>query len=296
MTFTQLQALFSSIFGRTGQVSTANIQLFINEGYKRFATLTGCVRGVATLSSVANQPEYSLQSWIDKVSEVYYRGKICTIITEEDLYTEMFNRNYTEGVVGDLSITRAVIKDYDNQAAGASGTLKRLLLYPIPTDGAAATALNLVTGLGTSATTIPVDDASEFAVPYGNFTMGTEIVHYNYKDGTNFYACLRSQEGTTAASPQTADDTVITENDIILKCIKIPSSMATGTDLPTGIDEAYHSTLVDYAISRAFETISKLDESGEYLKKFDRKVVEYLTNLEMSKGEATRQYEWTIYN
>lgn len=97
----------------------------------------------------------------------------------------------------------------------------QLCLYPLPASAATTDALN--GAITATATTITVDDTSGFA-PSGRILIESEVIEYTYKDSTVFYGCVRGLEETTAATH--ADDTTVTERDIIYTANREPNELA----------------------------------------------------------------------
>jgi hypothetical protein len=86
--------------------------------------------------------------------------------------------------------------------------------YVFPLKSSAPVTTTLTSGITAMDTTIPVVATAGMTYNDGRFTIGTEKIVYGRKDTTNFYDCLRGQEGTTAVAHLTG--VTLTENNLIL--------------------------------------------------------------------------------
>lgn len=261
MTYAEMQSRFAFLFDNR-PIDTTDRDALINEGYKIFASLTQCIKGVGTMASVADKPEYDVPSFIDKIDNVYFRGKLLDAFPEHNLY-QLYSTSDRNDLPSDtLYFYR---KEYDDHVAGASRSRRMIGLIGVQDDAADATALNDATGVDADDETFTVDSTENFP-DFGDFICGTEVIHYLYKDGTNLYGCIRGQEGTTAATH--ADNAVITLRDIVIYGSKIPASMSSSSDLPTSIDVAYHNYIVEYAVGVAMSRIEKNEEYSKHMTSF----------------------------
>lgn len=112
-----------------------------------------------------------------------------------------------------------------------AGHKQYLTGYPSFSTNAHTTTLS--GNINASVTTIPVASTSGFVADNGRITIGTEKIHYNYSDGTNFYGCVRGVEQTTAATHTTGD--TVTENNVILLYSRLPEDITiVSNTIPAG--------------------------------------------------------------
>ena len=85
-----------------------------------------------------------------------------------------------------------------------------ITFYPQNGNGYNQTALTADVGINDSV--IEVASTSGFANKNGRFTIGSEKINYEYKDGTHFYNCTRGIEDTEIELHQTGDE--VKENNV----------------------------------------------------------------------------------
>jgi hypothetical protein len=91
---------------------------------------------------------------------------------------------------------------------------KKPYLGVFPNNSLNAKTTTLTANITAIDTTIPVVDTTGFVSRNGRFTLGTEVVEYQYKDATNFYGCNRGQEMSDASLHSSGD--ILIENNIII--------------------------------------------------------------------------------
>ena len=85
-----------------------------------------------------------------------------------------------------------------------------ITFYPQNGNGYNKTVLTEDVGINDSV--ISVESTSGFAPKNGRFTIGSEKIKYEYKDGTHFYNCTRGIEDTEIALHSAGDD--VSENNV----------------------------------------------------------------------------------
>ena len=98
----------------------------------------------------------------------------------------------------------------------------QIRLYPNPDTAATTTAINDVSNITATATSITVDSTSGFS-PSGRVIIDSEVVSYTNTSSTTFRGCVRGEEGTTAATH--LDDATITERDIVYTAHREPTEL-----------------------------------------------------------------------
>lgn len=163
-----------------------------------------------SLSTVADQFEYALASDCFKLYKANFETQPLAIIDMHkwDIY------RWDADVNGDpthLAMWRRKAK-----------------VYPYPSDGAAATAIDDSGDITSSDTTITVDDASVFS-EQGRIIIDSEVISYTgITSGTDLTGCTRGEEGTTAASH--LDNAVVTARDVVYRFQEEPIDLADETD------------------------------------------------------------------
>lgn len=149
-------------------------------------------------------------------------------------------------------------------------------LYPTPSTAATTGQLN--GALTAAATSITVDSTSGFS-PSGRLIIESEIISYANISSTQFRGCIRGLEESTAVTH--ADDTAITERDIIYTANREPNELvdtADETALPDPAVLAYGAAM-ELAIGKLKDQVLhdrlklKYDQSIDRLRdKFGQKV------------------------
>ena len=148
-------------------------------------------------------------------------------------------------------------------------------------------------------TTVPVVSTNGFTIKNGRFTIGNEIIQYNYKDATNFYECRRGMEDTTAVNYVSGTD--LNENNVWVYYYRLhfPITVNSSGSIPVEIlnkemlicDE-HLEIIADYTI---YKLLSKIDagRATPYKINFDDwlKEAKYAINKGraiVSKGSSVR--------
>jgi len=290
MTLAELRLRFSLLFDERPFGDTDRDAL-LNEGYRILASLTKCVKGVGTISSVADCPEYDVPSFMDKIDTVYFRGKQLEPFREHNIYSLYSNMNRAALPSETKFFYR---KDYDDYTAGTSKAKRMIGLVGVQDDAAETTAINDAEGIDEDDTAVTVDSTADFP-DFGDVLIGTEVIHYTYKSSATVLAgLLRGQEGTTAASH--ADDATVTLRDVVIQGSKLPAAMTTGTDALISVDEAFGQLPAHYAAGIAYSTIEKEKMSNKHLAIFYSGVERYAAAVD-TKVEMETQVglSWEDY-
>ena len=173
-----------------------------------------------SFSAVANQFAFNIPSTVQKIHSVNFLTRPLAPIN----YQRWKNLHWDSDTTS-TEISRFCI--WNNQ----------ILLYPRPSTAANADAIDDVTDITATDTTITVDDSSDFKRgDYFRFIIDDEVIYATNSTSTTFTGCLRGREGTTAILH--LDDAVITERDIVYSAHVEPTDLFLGSDR-TAVPEPY---------------------------------------------------------
>lgn len=214
---------------------------------------------IFSLSRVAYQRDYDIDS--DVVI-----GKPHTVTVESEPVAKIDAHRFDQ-LFWDRSTT--------GEPTHCSVWNNQLRFYPVPPSAATTGQLN--GAITATATSITVDSTTGFA-PSGRILIESEIIAYTNLTSTAFRGCTRGLEESTAATH--ADDTAITERDIIYTANREPNELVDigdETNIPDPMVLVYGASmelasgkLSDNALADRIKI--KYDQSLERLRdKFGRK-------------------------
>jgi hypothetical protein len=227
----------------------SELNTWINDGYRNLVLKSEWCEKIQALVTVAGQFEYSLPSDVFHVNQVMWDDR--WPVSPRDI--EDFRR-----YVSTANTTQS-IRPFVYRIFPWDGKIR---LYPIP-NTSISTTLN--GALSSSATTIPVTDASGF-MPIGRIIIGSEQILYEGVSGNSLTNCIRGDGFTTAASHNNLDPVSVGRCEIYYSYV--PPDLASDSDttrLTIMMDEA----LVCYATSVAFTKRDKYSQAAFYMKRYD---------------------------
>lgn len=139
---------------------------------------------------------------------------------------------------------------------------RKAIVYPYKSSAADADQLN--GALTATATTITVDDTSDFQAQ-GRILIDSEVISYTGKTATTFTGCTRGEEGTTATTH--SDDAAVTERDFIYHFQEDPDPLQ---------DEGDETAITEPSVI-AYKAAAELTEGALHdrlLAKFDKAMVQ----------------------
>lgn len=171
----------------------------------------------------------------------------------------------------------------------AWGTEGNSRMYPFPLKNIDSNTAVLTSDITSTDTTIPVGDTSGFMQSNGKITIGSEKIHYQYKDTTNFYGCERGMEQTTASAHSTSD--TVNENSCWIfyyrKHIDFQfvgeNILETELEKDLEIPEEHIETVLKYAV---YNLLIKLDANRAIPYKVDWEQFLEDATYEIKKGRS----------
>lgn len=229
----------------------AEIKRWINFGYKDFLSKTEWAQKIHGVRIIADQAEYTLPSDIIKIEHIRWADQYRVWPKPQHVFAELVGTAFSSEADRPRIYTQF---PWD----------RKIRLYPRPTSAGASTAINDGAGITSSATSITVDDTTNFP-SMGRILIDNEQILYFNKTATTFTQCVRADGGTTAATH--ADDASIYEGKLQVYCAYSPADMSSDTDSPL-IVEGYHEALVLYATSIGHEKRGRFDEAQRCMKRY----------------------------
>lgn len=227
--------------------SDAEIDRWINQGYKRFISMTEWAEKVKAYPMVANQFEYDLPSDAVKVHKVVWEDSY-----EVD-FLDMDDFLAYRGVSNSKSDRPYVYTTYpwDN----------KIRLYYVPSAASPSTTVN---GAHTSsATTLTVTSTASLP-EYGRVLIGTEQVLYYAKNATQLLQCVRGDGFTTAATLSGGE--TVSEAPLWIYMKYMPPDLTASVD--TRLGPNYEEALIAYACGAALGKRDEYDKSAAFYSVF----------------------------
>lgn len=230
--------------------SDAEIDRWVNQGYKAFVARTDWTEKVKAYTMVANQFEYTLPSDIKRIDLVMWEDQYK--VEWADL--EEF-REYVGTSDGTSSDRPVVYRTYPWDG--------KMRVYPIPS---AASASSTVSGAHNDTVgTIAVASGTSFPTRGRAIINSSEQILYYNKSGNNLLQCTRGDGYTTAASYAGGETIVHAPLEVYM--VYQPPDIATGVD--SRIGPSYDEALICYACHVARLKKGKFDEAKAYRQLFD---------------------------
>ena len=250
----------------------AEILRWLNQGYKRFISLTEWAERVKAFATTANQFEYTIGTDTIKIADVRWQDKYKVWFRDR----EEFGR-------------------YTGQSAGQTGSRPymyslfpwdgKIRIYPKPTSSSATTTITVDSPLSSSATTINAASTSSFPT-YGRLIIDSEQILYTGTTSTTFTGCVRGDGATTAATHTLS--TTISAAPLEVYQVYQPADLATSPAVGTAIGPSYDEALINYACHVAMIKRERYDEAQLFRKLFDDIVATAIA--ERRKMQLDRQF------
>lgn len=242
--------------------SNAEIDRWINQGYKRFMASTEWAEKIRAYPVVANQFEYALDSDCIKVHKMTWQDQY-----EVD-YLDMDDFLSWRGTSNSSSTRPVVYTLYPWD--------QRFRIYYVPSTSSDTTT---VTGAHTaSVTTITVGDTTNFP-DYGRVRIGSEQILYYSKTATTLVGCVRGDGFTTAASLSGGE--TVTECPLWVQMKYQPADLSADGDT-TRLGPNYEEALIAYACGAALGKRDEFEKSAAFYSVYREIVKE-------AKAEAARR-------
>ena len=223
--------------------SDAEIDRWINQGYKRFISITEWAEKIKAIPMVANQFEYSLGSDFQKIQKVSFDDAY--EVEPKDMDDFLAERGTSNGTSDRPTMYTQFPWD------------QKIRIYPVPSAASAATT---VTGAhNTSVTTITVGSTTSFP-SYGRVIIGTEQILYYSKTATTLVGCVRGDGDTTAASYSGTE--AVTEAPLWVQMKYQPADLTASID--TKIGPNYEEALIAYACGAALGKRDEYEKSAAF--------------------------------
>lgn len=189
------QEIEAGIPSTTSIPSLAEFIRWLNKAQDIVAERTNCLERLQTLSTVANQTEYALDSRTIRPKSIEWVKSTSNIFRPSYENIKTFRAVYASKRTGDCEIW--------------SLWNKKLWIYPPVSSGAGTAVLS---GNHTATvTTLTFVSTANFPAR-GSIIIESEVIYYTGSTSTTLTGCTRGAEGTVSASH--ADTTVATERDI----------------------------------------------------------------------------------
>ncbi len=229
----------------------AQVNAYINSGYADFVARTKWPTRVSAIAAVANQYEYNVPTNTVKISKVKWEDQY-TLYPKKDYELDLWM-----GSAVDSESTRPeiyTVYPFD----------RKIRVYPIPSTASDATAINDVGNMSSSATSVTVDDTTNFP-SNGILIIESEQVLYYAKTATTFTQLVRGHGGTTAATH--LDNVAVTLGSIQVYNAYMPTDLSADGDIPL-INVEYHEALVWYAVQLGLFKRQRYKESEIAFEKY----------------------------
>lgn len=250
------QALVDDVRSRVVEASAdfftdAEILRWLNQGYKRFISLTEWAERCVAYRMIANQFQYALGSDTIKVSDVRWQDKYKVWMKDQEEF------HHIAGAAAGTTSSRP----YMYKLFPWDGYIR---IHPKPSASSASTTLNGAVS-STSATTITVVSTSSFP-SYGRIIIDSEQILYTGTTSTTFTGCVRG-DGTTTAATHT-DTTAVYAAPLEVYQVYQPADLAIGT-VGTVTSPTYDEAIINYACHVAMLKREKYDTAQLFRKLFD---------------------------
>lgn len=224
---------------------------WLNQGYKRFISLTEWAERVIAYRVVANQFEYDLGTDTIKVGDVRWQDQYKVWPKDQEEF---------HGIIGPASATVSS-RPYIYKLFPWDGKIR---IHPKPSASSASTQLN--GAILSTDVTITVDSTTGFP-SYGRIIIGSEQVLYTAITATTFTGCVRGDGRTTAASA--LDNAVVYHAPLEVYQVYMPADLATSPATGTITSPNYDEAIINYACHIAMLKREKYTESQLFRKLFD---------------------------
>lgn len=246
---TQIQEVRKRVNESTASMwDNAEIVRNLNFGASEFCKLSQVLDDCKSLSTVANQQIYSLPDNYLGMKTLIYNPRISHITLNGADEDDFLGYQYSTG-------NPTIYIEYKNR--------KQIWLYPIPSSSASTTALS--GALNSTATTVTVDDTSDFP-SMGRIIIDSEVIYYTGSTTTTFTGCVRASEETTAASH--SNDATVTFRNIEIyhyrKPLKLSIYYVNGGEAPTSTVATTNGSAVVTGTSTTFSD-DKIIKAGQFI-------------------------------
>ncbi len=242
----------------------AELNTYINQGYREFARKTEFLERVKAYPLVANQYDYALPSNILKVASLWWQDKWKLEPLDETEFHQYYGSSFPQAF-SDKPFSYRLFP-YNS----------KFRLNGYPSSASEATTLN---GVHTSSvTTLTLTDSSEFAERgYAILNSSEQVQFYANNNTTALSQVTRGADGSTAASYSGGE--AVSEAPLLLYYTCLPADLSADGDLLLSPDTA-DLAIMEYALALAMDKGGKLDASKYHMSRAEKAFKEHMEERE----------------